>query len=83
MSRWSTRRSARKARKSLFGFAMPNLPFFSGDSSADEVSETLDIDHQPGQRDRYGKFRITIAEGKMPFGKPRSLRTMRDPRPGD
>ena len=35
------RADLRQARRSLFGFNMPKLPFFSGDKSADDVSDKL------------------------------------------
>lgn len=73
----------RKARKSLFGFAMPNLPFFSGDDSANEVSDTLESTITKAGGIGYGKFRITIAEGNAVWETTETYGTMRDPRPGD
>lgn len=73
----------RKARKSLFGFAMPSLPFFSGDSSADEVSDTLESTVTAANGIGYGKFRITIAEGNAVWETTETYGTMRDPRAGD
>lgn len=35
------RSELRQARRSLFGFNMPKLPFFSGDKSADDVADKL------------------------------------------
>ena len=73
----------RKARKSLFGFAMPKIPFFSGDDSADEVSDTLESTVKQANGIGYGKFRITIAEGDAVWETTESYATMRDPRAGD
>jgi hypothetical protein len=73
----------RRARKSLFGFAMPNLPFFSGDKSAEEVSDTLESTVSQANGIGYGKFRITIAEGNAVWETTETYGTMRDPRPGD
>ena len=73
----------RKARKSLFGFSMPNLPFFSGDDSADEVSDTLESTVVRAQGIGYGKFRITIAEGNAVWETTEAYATMRDPTAGD
>mgnify|MGYP003576411307 CR=1 FL=1 len=53
----------RKARKSLFGFAMPKIPFFSGDDTTDVVSDTLESTVKSANGIGYGKFRMTIAEG--------------------
>ncbi len=77
------RAEARKARKSLFGFAMPNLPFFSGDKSADEVSDTLESTITTANGIGYGKFRITIAEGNAVWETTETYSTMREPRSGD
>jgi len=74
---------ARRARKSLFGFAMPNLPFFSGDKSADEVSDTLESTITRASGLGYGKFRITIAEGNAVWETTESYSTMREPMAGD
>jgi hypothetical protein len=74
---------ARRARKSLFGFAMPNLPFFSGDKSADEVSDTLESTVTKANGIGYGKFRITIAEGNAVWETTETYSTMREPRSGD
>jgi hypothetical protein len=73
----------RKARKSLFGFSMPNLPFFSGDDSANEVSDTLESTVTQASGIGYGKFRLTIAEGNAVWETTETYGTMRDPRPGD
>jgi hypothetical protein len=67
----------------LFGFAMPNLPFFSGDKSADEVSDTLESTVSKASGIGYGKFRITIAEGNAVWETTETYSTMREPRPGD
>jgi len=73
----------RKARKSLFGFAMPKLPFFSGDDSADAVSDTLESTVKSASGIGYGKFRVVIAEGNAVWETTESYGTMRDPRAGD
>jgi hypothetical protein len=77
------RAEARRARKSLFGFAMPNLPFFSGDKSADEVSDTLESTVTKANGIGYGKYRITIAEGNAVWETTEAYATMREPRSGD
>lgn len=77
------RADLRKARKSLFGFSMPSLPFFSGDESASEVSDTLESTITQANGIGYGKFRITIAEGNAVWETTESYGTMRDPRAGD
>ena len=73
----------RKARKSLFGFAMPKIPFFSGDDTADAVSDTLETTVKSASGIGYGKFRIVIAEGGAVWETTETYGTMRDPRMGD
>lgn len=73
----------RKARKSLFGFSMPKIPFFSGDDTADVVSDTLESTIKQASGIGYGKFRITIAEGDAVWETTETYSTMRDPRAGD
>jgi hypothetical protein len=77
------RSEVRKARKSLFGFAMPKIPFFSGDDSTDVVSDTLESTVKSASGIGYGKFRMTIAEGNAVWETTESYGTMRDPRVGD
>lgn len=73
----------RKARKSLFGFNMPKLPFFSGDDSADAASDTLESTIKGVQGIGYGKYRMTIAEGDAQWETTETYGTMREPRAGD
>lgn len=73
----------RKARKSLFGFAMPKIPFFSGDDTADVVSDTLESTVKSASGIGYGKFRMVIAEGDAVWETTETYGTMREPRAGD
>lgn len=73
----------RKARKSLFGFAMPKIPFFSGEDTADVVSDTLETTIKSASGIGYGKFRMTIAEGNAVWETTEAYSTMREPRAGD
>lgn len=73
----------RKARKSLFGFGMPKIPFFSGDDTADVASETLESTVKSANGIGYGKFRMVIAEGNAVWETTESYGTMREPRAGD
>ena len=77
------RAEARRARKSLFGFSMPKIPFFSGDDSTDVVSDTLESTVKSASGIGYGKFRMTIAEGNAVWETTETYGTMRDPRVGD
>lgn len=73
----------RKARKSLFGFSMPKIPFFSGDDTADAVSDTLETTIKSANGIGYGKFRMVIAEGNAVWETTEAYATMREPRAGD
>ena len=77
------RSEVRKARKSLFGFAMPKIPFFSGEDTADVVSDTLETTIKSASGIGYGKFRMTIAEGNAVWETTEAYSTMREPRAGD
>ncbi|MDP9422158.1 MAG: hypothetical protein M3Q19_04880 [Pseudomonadota bacterium] len=73
----------RKARKSLFGFGMPKIPFFSGDDTADVATESLESTVKSASGIGYGKFRMVIAEGNAVWETTESYGTMREPRAGD
>jgi hypothetical protein len=57
------RAELRQARKSLFGFTMPRLPFFAGDKSADDVSDKLNSKVTAVKEMPYGRVQVRIAEG--------------------
>jgi len=52
----------RQARRSLFGFNLPRIPFFGGDDTADEAARQLDSTITSVQALNNGYFRITIAD---------------------
>jgi hypothetical protein len=76
------RAELREARRSLFGFSMPKLPFFSGDDSAGDVSDTLDTTIKSASGIGYGKFRIVVAQGDAVWETTEAFATMRDPKVG-
>ena len=76
------RAQLRTARKALFGFTMPKLPFFSGDESASDVSDTLETTIKSASGIGYGKFRIVVAEGGAVWETTESFATLRDPKAG-
>jgi len=53
----------REARRSLFGFAMPKLPFFSGDPSAGDTPDQIETTIKSAWDLGYGKYRIKVTEG--------------------
>jgi len=73
----------REARRSLFGFSVPKIPFFSGDDTADSVSDTLETTIKSASGIGYGKFRIVVAEGDAVWETTETYGTMHDPRAGE
>ncbi len=55
----------RAARRSLFGFQMPKLPFFSGDKSADDVPDQIETTISSVQNSERGRYRLTLADGAV------------------
>ena len=64
MSQWSTAGRCGEARRSLFGFSVPKLPFFSNSKDKDVQQEPKEVVSTialvPGPRQRF--FRFTIAD---------------------
>jgi hypothetical protein len=76
------RGEVRAARRSLFGFAVPKLPFFSSDNSSDEASETLDTTIKSARDIGYGRYRFVVAEGDAEWETTESFANQREPRAG-
>ena len=55
----------RKTRRSLFGFSLPKLPFFSGDRSADDQQDELTARIASAGPLGYGKWRIKLEDGAL------------------
>lgn len=55
------RTEIRRARRSLFGFTMPRLPFFAGDTTADEAMNQLDSTITSVKALNNGYYRMVIA----------------------
>ena len=73
------REDVRRTRRSLFGFNLPKLPFFTGDDSADDTPDTVDAVIAAVAGEGYGRFALTMADGAVW----RTTETLpRDPRPG-
>ena len=56
------RTEVRRVRRSLFGFSMPRLPFFSGDTTAGEVQNQLESTITSVNALNNGYWRIVIAD---------------------
>lgn len=76
------RAQMRQARRSLFGFAMPKLPFFAGDQSAKDDTGELDSTIVWSRSSGYGRYRIKIADGDAVWETTESYMTFESPRAG-
>ena len=56
------RGEVRKVRRSLFGFSMPRIPFFSGDTTAGEAQSSLDSTITSVRALNNGYYRLVIAD---------------------
>jgi hypothetical protein len=72
----------RKARHSLFGFTLPKIPFFSGDTTADEAQRQLDSTITSVRPLNNGYFRIVIADNNAVWETSESSISFYPPRPG-
>ncbi len=75
------RADMKAARRSLFGFSLPKLPFFSGDRSAEDTVDQLESTVRSVQPMENGRYRMTLTadnavwettETKISFSPPRS-----------
>lgn len=76
------RKELRQARRSLFGFTMPKLPFFSGDTTADEAMNKLDSTITKVTPLNNGHFRIVIADGNAVWETTETNVSFWEPKPG-
>jgi hypothetical protein len=73
----------RQARRSLFGFSMPKLPFFAGDRSAEDDQPTLDTKVTSVRAIGNDRYRIGIAEGQAVWETTESHLNFTPPRIGE
>ena len=72
----------RKTRRSLFGFSLPKIPFFSGDRSAGETQEEITAKIASAGPIGYGKWRIKLEDGAL-WETTEASGSVSDPRPGN
>jgi hypothetical protein len=72
----------RKTRRSLFGFSLPKIPFFSGDKSADDQQEELTAKIASAGPLGYGKWRIKLEDGAL-WETTETVRGVSDPNAGN
>ena len=56
------RNEVRQVRHSLFGFSLPKVPFFSGDTTANEAQEKLDSTIKSVHQLNNGHYEIVIVD---------------------
>lgn len=60
-----SREDARKTRRSLFGFSIPKLPFFSGDKSAEDMPDRIETSVKSARMLRDGNLTIVMEDGAV------------------
>jgi hypothetical protein len=76
------RGEVRKVRHSLFGFNLPKIPFFSGDTTANEPQDRLDSTITSVKALNNGYYQIVIAENNAVWQITDSSISFDPPRPG-
>jgi hypothetical protein len=59
------REDVRKTRRSLFGFSLPKLPFFSGDKSQEDQADEITAKIASAGSIGYGKYRMKLEDGAL------------------
>jgi hypothetical protein len=76
------RTDVRRVRRSLFGFSLPKLPFFSGDTTAAEAQSQLDSTITTVRALNNGYYRIVIADNNAVWETTDDSISFDAPRPG-
>lgn len=77
------RADMKAARRSLFGFSLPRLPFFSGDKSAEDEVDQIESTIRSVQPIEDGRYRMTLADGDAVWETTESPMRLAMPRRGD
>lgn len=72
----------KKVRHSLFGFSLPKIPFFSGDTTANEAQNQLDSTITSVRELNNGYFRIVIADNNAVWETTDDYTSFDPPKPG-
>jgi len=59
------RAELRQARRALFGFTMPKLPFFAGDRSAEDQKDEIDSTIKSAKQIGYERYQIVLSDGAI------------------
>jgi hypothetical protein len=76
------RNEVRKVRHSLFGFTLPRIPFFSGDTTANEAQDKLDSTITSVKALNNGYYQIVIADNNAVWVTSDDSINFDPPRPG-
>jgi hypothetical protein len=76
------RNEVRKVRHSLFGFTLPRIPFFSGDTTANEAQDKLDSTITSVKALNNGYYQIVIADNNAVWVTTDDSINFDPPRPG-
>lgn len=76
------REDVRKTRRSLFGFSLPKLPFFSGDDSQDDKQDELTSTIVSAGSIGHEIYRIRLEDGAI-WETTEGSPAVRDPKKGD
>ena len=76
------RNDVRKVRHSLFGFSLPKVPFFSGDTTAGEAQDKLDSTITSVKALNNGYFQIVIADNNAVWITTDDYTSFDPPKPG-
>lgn len=76
------RNEVRKVRHSLFGFSLPKVPFFSGDTTANEAQNKIDSTVVSARQLANGYFRIVIADNNAVWETTDDSISLSPPEPG-
>lgn len=77
------RAQVREARRSLFGFGMPRLPFFSGDTSAADTPDQIQSTIRSVEEIGRGRYRMVLKDHGAVWETTESPMRLNAPRPGD
>ena len=72
----------REARRNLFGFNMPKLPFFAGDESAADTPSILETTIKKVHDYYNGRYQIVLTEGNAVWETTEDSISLRAPRVG-
>lgn len=75
------RAEVRRVRRSLFGFSIPDIPFFGRDRDGEEEVKEYTATVRSASADRYNKWTVTLEDGAV-WRTTEPLRGFREPRKG-